>query len=200
MDTLDKIAALVFKAAGSTYSWSNIIASLLFSLVLFALNISCDTIFHMNETIINVATWMFLISLFLAIHKTCSTIGDLILSARAQKKAQAQLALEKQRSVNTLLALSAKEIGLLKFILHQEFQSAWLLPNSTIVIILAAKKLIQPVDILPSQHTSVGNDEVLTSLFTIPENVKNIIADMPPELAARWRKVRINNSFAQFQD
>lgn len=199
MDTIEKIAALIFKAAGSTYSWSNIIASLLFSLVLFALNIACDTILPMNETIINVATWMFLISLFLAIHKTCSTIGDIILSARTQKKAQTQLALEKQRSVNTLLALTAKEIGLLKFILHQEFQSAWLLPNSTIVIILSAKKLIQLVDILPSQHASVGNDEVLTSLFTVPENVKNILADMPPELADRWRKTRVNNSFAKYQ-
>ena len=101
----------------------------------------------MNETFINVATWMFLISLFLAIHKTCSTIGDIILSARAQKKAEAQKAFDKQRITQSLLALSAKELGLLKFILKQDFQAAWLLPNSTIVVILSAKKFIQPFDI-----------------------------------------------------
>ena len=154
----------------------------------------------MNETIINVATWIFLISLFLAIHKTCSTIGDIILSVRAQKKAEAQQAFDKQRITQSLLALSAKELGLLKFILKQDFQAAWLLPNSTIVVILSAKKFIQPFDILPSKNVPVGNDQSFASLFTIPENVRNILADMPPELAARWRKVHINNSFAQFQN
>ena len=153
----------------------------------------------MNETIVNVATWMFLISLFLAIHKTCSTIGDIIISARTQKKADTQRAIEKQRSTNALLALTAKELGLLKFILRQEFQAAWLLPNSTIVIILSAKKFIQPVDMLPSKNVSVGDNQSLAELFTIPENVRNILADMPPELAERWRKTRVNNSFAKHQ-
>ena len=200
MDTLEKITAIILQVAGSTYSWSSIISSLLFSFILFCLHYVHVTIFSMNETIINVATWIFLISLFLAIHKTCSTIGDIILSARAQKKAEAQKAFDKQRITQSLLALSAKELGLLKFILKQDFQAAWLLPNSTIVVILSAKKFIQPVDILPSKNVPVGYDQSLASLFTIPENVRNILADMPPELAAKWRKTRINNSFAQFQN
>ena len=200
MDTLEKITAIILQVAGSTYSWSSIISSLLFSFILFCLHYVHVTIFSMNETIINVATWIFLISLFLAIHKTCSTIGDIILSARAQKKAEAQQAFDKQRITQSLLALSAKELGLLKFILKQDFQAAWLLPNSTIVVILSAKKFIQPVDILPSKNVPVGYDQSFASLFTIPENVRNILADMPPELAAKWRKVRINNSFAQFQN
>lgn len=158
MDTLEKITAIILQVAGATYSWSSIISSLLFSFILFCLHYVHVTIFSMNETIINVATWMFLISLFLAIHKTCSTIGDIILSARAQKKAEAQQAIDKQRITQSLLALSAKELGLLKFILKQDFQAAWLLPNSTIIVILSAKKFIQPVDILPSKNVPVGND------------------------------------------
>ncbi len=37
-------------------------------------------------------------------------------------------------------------------------------------------------------------------IHSVDKNVRDIIADMPPELAARWRKVKLNNTFAQFQD
>ena len=199
MEVLEKIAALIFQAAGSTYSWAAIFASYTFASILFYLHHVHGTIFLMNETILNVATWMFLISLFLMLHKTFSAIGEIITSVRSQKKAEIQHAIDKKRFTQILLALSAKELGLLKFILHQDFQAAWLIPQYTIVIILTSKGCLKQIDYLEDKRVSIGNDQSLASLFTVPETIKEILLDMPPELAARWRKTRINNSFAKYQ-
>ena len=158
----------------------------------------------MNDFVNNLIFVLLALSLYGIIFKAVSftlSRAKRFLKNRHSKQLKLQrLELFKQ----TLLALSKNEIATLKFILHQPNFSAWLPDNYSSTIFLLQKQLITRFS---SNTKTISDDSGLlsealsfASLFTIPENVRNILADMPPELANRWRKVRINNSFAQFQN
>ena len=137
--------------------------------------------------------------IFKAVSFTLSRAKRFLKNRHSKQLKLQRLELIKQ----TLFTLSKNEIATLKFILHQPNFSAWLPHDVSAVALLRAKGIIKPFgrNIKTIYHNSKSFHETMSYaiFFTIPENVRTILADMPPELADRWRKVRINNSFAQFQ-
>ena len=82
------------------------------------------------------------------------------------------------------------------------YYSTWLPKDHSAVALLREKGFIIP---LGRHIKSIGDNSKLFSdslsyafLFTVPALVRDILADMPPELAARWHNTKPNNSFAQF--
>ena len=207
MDTLDKIAALVLQVTGSLSSWSTIITNIISVLLTF----SCRDIIRsfyatldaMNDFVSNFIFVLLVLSLYGIIFRAVSftlSLGKKLIQYRRSKKVKLQrIQLIKQK----LLTLSKNEFSVLKFLLAQDSCSAWLPRNTSDVVLLREKGLIKPLgrnikNIYDNQKTF---QEAMSYaiFFTIPENVRNILADMPPELADRWRKTRVNNSFAKYQ-
>ena len=207
MDTLEKITALVLQVTGSLSSWSTIITNIISVLLTF----SCRNIIRsfyatldtMNDFVTNFIFVLLALSLYGIIFKAVSfslSLGKHFLQLRHSKKLKIQhTELIKQK----LLTLSKHEIAILKFILQQPAFSAWLPDNYNTTIFLLKKELITRFS---SNTKTISTDPELfsealsfASLFTVPENVRDILADMPPELAARWRNTRVNNSFAKYQ-
>ena len=199
MDFLEKISTFILQVASSSYSWCSIIASGAFSFILGYIHYSHGTILSMSDTITNIITWMFLISLYLLIHKTCSSIGELILAFREQRKNEAAIKKQQEQDKNTMLNLSPREFGLLKFMLSQDCNAAWLPPNATPVIFLSIKNCIKQLDYLDSKTITTKKGSFSVSLFAISDNVIRIIANMPPEIAEKWRNSKTDKSFAKYQ-
>ena len=207
MDTLEKITALVLQVTGSLSSWSTIITNIISVLLTF----SCRDIIRsfyatldaMNDFVSNFIFVLLALSLYGIIFRAVSfslSLGKKLIQYRRSKKVKLQrIQLIKQK----LLTLSKNEFSVLKFLLAQDSCSAWLPRNTSDVVLLREKGLIKPLgrnikNIYDNQKTF---QEAMSYaiFFTVPENVKNILADMPPELANRWRKTRVNNSFAKYQ-
>ena len=113
MDFIENLSAFILQVASSSYSWSTIIAPSVFTAILAYPHYFYATIFNMNDTFINIITWMSLITLYLLIHKICSSIGDVILAFRAERKNEAELKKQQEQDKQTLLHLSPREIGLI---------------------------------------------------------------------------------------
>ncbi len=199
MDFLEKISAFILQAANSSYSWCSILASTLFIAILAFIHQSYATIFNMNDTITTFITWMTLITLYFLIHKICSSIGDVILAFRAERKKEAELKKLQEQDKQTLLHLSPREIGLLKFMLSQDCNSAWLPHNDKLVIFLTLKHCIKQLDFLESKTITTNKGSISVSLFSVTDTILSILWDMPQELAEKWRKAKNNKTFAKYQ-
>ena len=199
MDFLEKISAFTLQVATASYSWYSILASTLFITILAYLHYSHATIFNMNDTITTFITWMSLFTLYLLIHKICSSIGDVILAFRAERKNEAELKKQQEQDKQTLLHLSPREIGLLKFMLSQDCNSAWLPPNDKLVIFLTLKHCIKQLDFLESKTITTNKGSISVSLFSVTDTILSILWDMPQELAEKWRKAKNNKIFAKYQ-
>ena len=204
MELLEKIATLVLQSTGVLSSWSTIFTNIISVLLTF----SCRNIIRsfyakldaMNDFFTNFIFVLIALSLYTSLFKAVSftlSIGKRFLKNRHSKHIKLQRwKLIKQK----LFTLYKNEITTLKFILQQPACSAWLPYDVSAVALLREKGLIKPLgrNIKTIYHNSKSFHEATSYaiFFTIPENVRNILDDMQPELAARWRKVRINNSFA----
>ena len=199
MDFIDKIFTFILQVANSSYSWCSILASAFFITILAYIHYSHATIFNMNDTITTFITWMSLITLYLLIHKICSSIGDIILAFRAERKNEAELNKQQEQDKQTLLRLSPREIGLLKFMLSLDCNSAWLPPNDKLVIFLTLKHCIKQLDFLESKTITTNKGSISVSLFSVTDTILSILWDMPQELAEKWRKAKNNKIFAKYQ-
>ena len=165
-----------------------------------AFYVTLDT---MNDFVTNFIFVLLTLSLYGIIFRAVSfafSLGKHFLQLRRSKKLEIQ---QTETVKQHIFSISKDEISAIKFLLAQDSFSAWLPHDSSAVALLRGKGLIKPfgrnIKTIYDNQKSFQEAMSYAIFFTIPENVRNILADMPPELAAKWRKTRINNSFAQFQ-
>ena len=148
----------------------------------------------MNDSIITTASWLFMLSLYALIFKAVSTFK----AGRLKKQEEAT---RKERVMKDILALSKQEIAILKFVLKQGSSTAWLPDNCKQVIILVEKGYLVQIGFnsKPISDLRLSFHYSLVHLFSVPENVQKIIADMPQEFVKKWRRIKPDRSFKDCQ-
>ena len=159
------------------------------------------TLNGMDISIITVASWLFMLSVYAIIYKAVSSCFRGVSNFKAGRQREKEKAAQKERFMKDIQALSKREIAILKFVLAQEANSAWLPDNYKPVMLLIEKSYLVQIGIKSKSISSLqlSFDYSLVHLFTVPENIQKLIADMPPEFIKKWRKVKPDRSFEDCQ-
>ncbi len=202
IELIEKISGLISHIA---YSWQGITANVIACVFTFFLrNFILDfyvTLDGMNNPIITVAAWLLIISMYALIHRSVSA-GFAFFSKLKAQKAHEKTEMLRQESIRqNFMALSKKEMAILKFVLLQDLHSAWLPDNYKPVMILIEKGYLVQIGL---DGKSISNlqymfDYSIAHLFTVPDNIQQLIAHMPPEFSKKWRKIKPDRTLQECQ-
>lgn len=198
----EKILAFVTQVTHSITSWQAVITNIipLFVVLIFhhAVKHFYVTLEGMNNTFVTVAIWLSMFSLYGLLYKAVSACFSAVSKHKADKEAQKNESIRKERMIQDILNLSKSEIAILKFILAQEHNIAWM-PDEHKTIIMLREKGIITLFCKDSKTISTGQSLNFASLLTIPDNVQKLLSHMPQDFHKKWRKIKQDNSFQDCQ-
>lgn len=146
----------------------------------------------MNNLLTNITVLLFVLTLYGIIYRSISGVFKAVQQYRDAKQQKREEARRLEALKNSLLNLSKKEMAILKFVLLQDLHSAWLPDNYKPVMILIEKGYLVQIGL---DGKSISNlqymfDYSIAHLFTVPDNIQQLIAHMPPEFSKKWRKIK----------
>ncbi|MBQ6113445.1 MAG: super-infection exclusion protein B [Synergistaceae bacterium] len=191
----EKFVQLIMQATGTISSLQCITANLVsfITVMIFRKHITYlyGTLNGMDNSIINVATWGLLFSVYIMIYKAVSAV---FIKYNNVKKGK--------RLKQDIMTLSNNEIAILRFILTQDSQAAWLPDKMLPVIQLETKNIIHNIDYTRTKIASIWRDftyGVSCSVYTISNDAQNIISQLPPDIRKKWRKVKPDRTLKDYQ-
>ena len=198
MNPLEFIEHFLALASGSFSSWPSITTNAITVLILFfARNIIFSfyvTLQGMNNLLMNITALLFMLSLYGIIYRSVSGAFKAVQQYRDTKKKKREEAHRLEALKNSLLNLSKNEIAILKFTLQQSLHSAWLPIHDKSILFLKNKGLISLISNtskeIPSYSTFHADFFSSASLFSVPDNIRLLINNMPPEFSQKWRKIK----------
>ena len=207
MEHLEAISTLIVQVTGNLSSWLVIMTNFMFLPILFlisdAVKIFYDKISGMPETIINIASCMFFISLYMAIYKVISGLFKSVSKYQARKDEQEREQHAQEAMRATIRGLSLREIGIIKFMLRDEFQSAWLQPKDKAIIFLQDKGFIEQVGEefknLENIYDKHGSAITIGHLYRLTPKFNQAYQGILQELQAQWKRIKIPVELKQYQ-
>ena len=203
----EKFLQLVLQVTGSLSSWQTLVANLLsFVGVIFfrhQINKFYATLDGMDNSIVTVATYGLLISAYVALYKSVSAVFRGFSRYREARNNEQELSRRQETLKQTLLDLSRKEIAILKFLLNQEYNVAWLPTHIKPVLMLKKKGIIC---LFSNAEKNISHQSLYYSdsfshaqMFTIPDDVLKLITQIKPDASPKWRKTKPDHTFSDFQ-
>ena len=202
IELIEKISGLL---SHISYSWQGITANGLACAFVFVFRKRIldfyVTLHNMNNPIITVVSWLFVISIYALIHKSVLATFTFFSKIKAQKAHKKAELLRHENIKQNFMTLSKKEIAILKFVLSQDWHSAWLPDNYKPIMILIKKGYLVQIG---SNSKSISSlrymfDYSSAHLFTVPDNIQQLISQMPQEFSQKWRRTKPDWSFQECQ-
>ena len=146
----------------------------------------------MNNPIITITTCGFLISVYVFVYKFISAGFKAVSNYRNARKTEQERLLREQTMLKYLCNLSRSEIAILKFILKQSSCAAQLPDQYKPIMLLIEKGYLVQIgdDSKPISDFRLMFDYSLAHLFSIPDNIQQLIKHMPPEFSKKLRKTK----------
>lgn len=198
--------SFIAQISGSLSAWPTIFSNIAaFAVVFLTRNLIHRwyvTLVGMDNSIITAASWLFMLSVYALIYKAVFACFKGVANYKASRLKEKEKVTQNERITKDIQALSKQEIAILKFVLAQHSHVAWLPCSCTPIILLAKKGLISIFSKnsknIPthSRYYEFGSNALL---FTIPDNVRKIIDDMPQEFHKKWRKIKPESSLEECQ-
>ena len=202
IELIEKISGLISHV---TYSWQGLAANVIACASVFFLHsVIRDfyvTLDNMNNPIITVAAWLFIISVYALIHRSVSA-GFAFFSKLKAQKAHEKTEMLRQESIRqNFMALSKKEMAILKFVLLQDLHSAWLPDKYKPVMILIEKGYLIQIGLDGKSISDLRHmfDYSFAHLFTVPDNIQQLIVHLPPEFSKKWRSIKPDRTLQECQ-
>lgn len=198
MNPLEFIERFLTLASGSFSSWPSITTNAITVLILFfAHNIIHSfyvTLQDMDNLLRNITVLLFVLTLYGILYRSVSGVFKSVQQYRYAKNKKRAEAHHLEALKNSLLNLSKSEIAILKFILTQSLHSAWLPVHDKSTLFLKKKGLISLISNsskeIPSHSIFHADFFSSASLFSVPDNIQQLINNMPPDFSKKWRKVK----------
>lgn len=142
----------------------------------------------------SIITILFVLSLYGIVYRTVSGVFKVVQQYRDAKQLKREEARRLEALKNSLLNLSKNEIAILKFILTQSLHAAWLPVHDKSTLFLKKKGFLSLISNtskeIPLHSTFHADFFSSASLFSIPDNIRLLINNMPPEFSKKWRKIK----------
>lgn len=203
LDFIEKFSAL---ASGAFSSWPSISTNVIVIFILFFAHDLITTIYAtlegMNNLIINIISLFAALTLYGGIYRIVAISFRLLSQFCLYRRSQKELLRRQQTIRQNILKLSRKEIAILKFLFHQDDYSAWLPDKNASVMLLERKNILLNVDFTRTKIVDFwhgSNRNLSCNLYQITYDALKLLNEMHGELYTKWRNVKTNNTFADFQ-
>lgn len=197
--------SFIAQISGSLSAWPTIFSNIAaFAVVFLTRNLIHRwyvTLVDMDNSIITAASWLFMLSVYALIYKAVFACFKGVENYKASRLKEKENTERKERMMKNILALSKQEIAILKFVLTQESFSAWLPDNFKPVMLLVQYGYLVQIG-MESKTVSdlqLSFNYSLAHLFTVPENIRQIIANIPQQFIQKWRRIKPDRRFQNCQ-
>ena len=156
----------------------------------------------MDNLLTNFTLLLFGLTLYGFIFRSVSGIFKTVQQYRDAKNKKLEDARRLEALKKSILHLSKGEIAILKFILKQNPSVAWLPDEDAYVILLEYKNIIRNVDITRTKIVDFwhgSNRNFSCNLYQITDDARTLLTEMHNELSRKWRNIKPNKTFADFQ-